>query len=72
MHHFPFLFLLLGPKVKPNTRAALGYSTMITMTHYFARDEMLDNKALLHYYSKSSSLLYCSEPVLASLMGVDY
>jgi hypothetical protein len=34
MHHPPFLFLFfLGPKDNPNTRAALSYSTMITMTH---------------------------------------
>lgn len=33
---------------------------------------MLNNKALVHYYSNRLSLLYYSEPVLASVMGVDY
>jgi hypothetical protein len=32
---------------------------------YFARMEMLNNKALVHYYTR---LLYCRKPVLASLI----
>lgn len=70
MHHPPLLPFsrTIGYH---NTRAALSYSLQYHDYHgaYFARDEMPENKALAHY-SKKPSLLYCSEPVLASLMGI--
>jgi hypothetical protein len=72
MHHPPLLPFSRTMGYH-NTRAALSYILQCHDYHgaYFARDEMSKNKALAHYYSKKPSLLYCSEPMLASLMGID-